>query len=104
MRVIFGFTFGTVATMLATSYLMPAQTNTETVIETRTVTNQVLTTLDLEELRGQIAGLAEELRDECIRVLERTSDLPLPMIEAYVDRHYLGDACAAADEVWARGW
>ena len=104
MKTIIGFTAGVIVTLLGLSYAAPGQTHTETIIETKVITNEVKTTLDIEELRQSFAGLAQELRDECIRVLERTSDLPLPMIEAYVDRHYQGDACAAADEVWARGW
>jgi hypothetical protein len=76
MRVLIGFTFGTIATLLATSHLLPGQTQVHEIVETRTVTNEILTTLDLEELRHTFDGLAQELRDECIRVLERTSDLP----------------------------
>ena len=104
MRLIIGFTFGTISTLLAVTYLMPGQTHTQTIVETRTVTNEIITTLDLEQLKEQVDGITQELHDECIRVLERTSDLPTPMIEQYIDRHYQGDACTAADEVWSRGW
>ena len=104
MKLIVGFTFGTITALLVASYLIPGQTHIETIVQTEVVTQQVVTTLNLEHLKDQVESLNEALYEECIRVLQRTSDLPIPMIQQYVDRHYEGDACKAADKVWSYGW
>jgi transcriptional regulator of met regulon len=68
----------------------------------RTVVDEVLTTLDLEELRDQINNLKGDLNYECLLIIERHTGDPLPGIQHLVDRHYNGDACKAAEEA-ARG-
>jgi hypothetical protein len=104
MNHIISFTAGIIVTLIGVTYLLPAQTHSEQIVETRIITNEVLTTIDLEELKEAVTNLDQELQDECSRVLQRTSDLPEPAIKQYVDRHYDGDTCLAADQVWSRGW
>ena len=100
MRTIAGFTMGVIATLVGVTYLLPQQTHyeVETFVETQVITNEVLTTVDLEQLRREYADLAEDLRRECIYILERETGDPRGGIEAHVARRYQGDACAAADQ------
>ena len=59
---------------------------------------------DLEDLRQEFADVAEQLRQECLYIIEvRTGD-PMPGIINLIDRHYQGDACRAADEVLRGKW
>ena len=59
---------------------------------------------DLNDLRQDFANIAEQLRQECLYIIEvRTGD-PMPGIINLIDRHYQGDACRAADEVLRGEW
>ena len=105
MKTIAGFTIGVIATLVAVTYLVPQQTHyeVETIVRTETITNEVLTTIDLEQLRIEYADLAEELRQECLHILERETGDPRGGIEAHVARRYQGDACKAADQQLTTG-
>ena len=59
---------------------------------------------DLDDLREAFAQTAEELRQECLYIIERNTGDPMPGIINLVDRHYQGDACRAADEALAGEW
>jgi hypothetical protein len=59
---------------------------------------------DLDDLREAFARTAEELRSECLYIIQRTTGDPMPGIIHHVDRHYQGDACRAADEAINGGW
>ena len=104
MKTIIGFTFGVLVTLIGATYLMPGQTIYETEIVTRTVTEEVTVYTDLDELREAFAKTAEQLRQECLYIIERQTGDPMPGIIAHIDRHYQGDACRAADEVLNGGW
>ena len=59
---------------------------------------------DLDDLREAFAQTAEELRQECLYIIERQTGDPMAGIIHHVDRHHQGDACAAADEALNGGW
>ena len=59
---------------------------------------------DLDDLRQDFAETAEQLRQECLLIIERQTGDPMPGIINLVDRHYQGDACRAADEALSGGW
>ena len=59
---------------------------------------------DLDDLRLEFADLAEQLRTECLLIIERHTGDPMPGIINLIDRHYQGDACRAADEAIRGGW
>ena len=78
------------------------QTITEYQIETIVKTETVYT--DLDDLRQDFAETAEQLRQECLLIIERQTGDPMPGIINLVDRHYQGDACRAADEALNGEW
>ena len=100
MRALIGFTFGIVIALIGVSYLVPAQT----VYTTEVLEREIVTTLDLEELRQQLDTLDGELFVECINIIERHTNDPRPGIIHHVERHYQGDACKAADEAMHGNW
>jgi hypothetical protein len=100
MRALIGFTFGIVIALIGVTYLVPAQT----VYTTEVIEREIVTTLDLEELRQQIDTLDGELFVECINIIERHSNDPRAGIIHHVERHYEGDACKAADEAMHGNW
>ena len=59
---------------------------------------------DLDDLRQDFADTAEQLRQECLYIIERHTSDPMPGIINLIDRHYQGDACQAADEVLRGEW
>ena len=59
---------------------------------------------DLDDLREAFAQTAEELRQECLYIIERQTGDPMAGIIHHIDRHYQGDACRAADEVLSGAW
>ena len=59
---------------------------------------------DLDDLREDFANLAEELKHECLYIIERQTGDPMAGIIHHIDRHYQGDACRAADEVLRGEW
>jgi hypothetical protein len=100
MRALIGFTFGIVIALIGVTYLVPAQT----VYTTEVIEREIVTTLDLEELRQQVDTLDGELFVECINIIERHTQDPRPGIIHHVERHYEGDACKAADEAMHGNW
>ena len=74
----------------------------EVQVITETKTETVHT--DLDDLRQDFAELAEQLRLECLYIIERQTGDAMAGIMHHVERHYQGDACAAADEALAGGW
>ena len=100
MRALIGFTFGIVIALIGVTYLVPAQT----VYTTEVIEREVVTTLDVEELRQQVDTLDGELFVECINIIERYTNDPRPGIIHHVERHYQGDACKAADEAMHGNW
>ena len=74
----------------------------EVQVITETKTETVHT--DLDDLRQAFAETAQQLRTECLYIIERQTGDPMPGIIHHVDRHYQGDACAAADEALRGGW
>jgi hypothetical protein len=103
MRALIGFTFGIVIALIGVTYLVPAQP-AQTVYTTEVIEREIVTTLDLEELRQQLDTLDGELFVECINVIERYTQDPRPGIMHHVERHYEGDACKAADEAMHGNW
>ena len=59
---------------------------------------------DLDDLRQDFADTAEQLRQECLYIIELRTGDPMPGIINLIDRHYQGDACRAADEVLRGEW
>jgi hypothetical protein len=106
MNTLIGFTFGTIAGLIAITLILPKQTviehQTEYVIQT--VVHEKVAVLEFDELRDQITNLTDDLYQECLKVIERHTDDPMPGIIRHVDRHYQGDSCLAADEAIRGGW
>lgn len=108
MNTILGFTYGIILTLIATTYLIapppePVTVHDIQIIE-RTRTEHVTTTLDLEQLKSQIAGINDDLHAECINIIERHTGDPKAGIIIHVERHYQGDACQAADQAIHGRW
>lgn len=95
-----GCAVGVIATAIAITPTVEYRTQ---VIE-RTVIDEEVRMVDLEELREQIAGLDADLYEECVHVIARHTDDPIQGIRNHVDRHYDGDACRAAAEAQRGEW
>jgi serine/threonine protein kinase HipA of HipAB toxin-antitoxin module len=93
---------GAAATLVLVTLLSEPETIYETEVIERVHVEQVLTTIDLEELKDSIKELDEQLYEECLFVIHQHTGDPLEGLRHYVDRHYDGNACRAADEA-ARG-
>jgi serine/threonine protein kinase HipA of HipAB toxin-antitoxin module len=93
---------GAAATLVLVTLLSEPETIYETEVIERVQVEQVLTTIDLEELKANIEELDEQLYEECLFVIHQHTGDPLEGLRHYVDRHYDGNACRAADEA-ARG-
>lgn len=104
MRVLIGFTFGIVIGLIAITHIVPEQTKYVTVHDTQVIEREILTTIDLDDLRQQIDELDQELYIECINVIAWHTDDPRAGIIQHVERHYEGDACRAADEAIRGEW
>ena len=76
----------------------------ETITEYQVEVYQQTVYTDLDDLREAFAETAEQLRQECLYIIERQTGDPMPGIINLVDRHYQGDARRAADEVLAGEW
>ena len=109
MRTLFAFTFGVIATLLGVTHILPSQTNvnvTEAVTETVYI-NQVVTTLDLEQLRDTTTAdpnLNDQLNHECAYAIQRQTDEPLHGIIHYNERWWSGDSCAAYEHLQTHAW
>ena len=75
-----------------------------TVTEYQVEVHQQTVYTDLDDLRQDFADTAEQLRQECLYIIERQTGDPMAGIIHHVDRHYQGDACRAADEVLRGEW
>ncbi len=92
-------------TALAIAISRPAPTVVyQTEVRERLITQDVITTLDMEELKDQIAQLDQAMYDECLAIIvHRTGDPEAGVIHR-IERHYNGDACQAADEALRGRW
>jgi hypothetical protein len=107
MRTLIGFTFGVLAALLGLSTLAPGQTHIEVVHTDRVIIEQVMTTLDLDQLRDtdQIdPDLNEALAAECAYAIQQQTDEPLMGIVMQVERWWQGDSCAAYEHLARHGW
>jgi len=93
---------GAAATLALVTLVSEPETIYETEVIERVQVEEVLTTIDLEELKASIEDLDEQLYEECLFVIHQHTGDPLEGLRHYVDRHYDGNACRAADEA-ARG-
>jgi hypothetical protein len=93
---------GAAATLALVTLLSEPETIYETEVIERVQVEEVLTTIDLEELKDNIKELDEQLYEECLFVIHQHTGDPLEGLRHHVDRHYDGNACRAADEA-ARG-
>jgi hypothetical protein len=79
----------------------------ETVIHETIIIEEIITTLDLDQMRDTLQidpTLEDELLAQCTYILlEETSD-PMAGVIHYLERYWQGDACAALDHYWAHGW
>ena len=109
MRTLLAFTFGVVATLLGVSTLAPGQTQTQVVhqVDDTVHVNQVITTIDLEQLRDTRTinpDLDASLAAECAYAIQRQTDELLKGIVIHVERWWQADACAAYEHLVRHGW
>jgi hypothetical protein len=92
-------------TALAIAISRPAPTVVyQTEVRERLITQDVITTLDIEQLKDQIDELDQAVYDECVAIIvHRTGDPEAGVIHR-IERHYEGDACHAADEALRGEW
>ena len=76
----------------------------DTITEYQVEVHQQTVYTDLDDLREAFAETAEQLRQECLYIIERQTGDPMAGIIHHIDRHYQGDACRAADEVLRGEW
>jgi len=76
----------------------------DTITEYQVEVHQQTVYTDLDDLREAFANTAEQLRQECLYIIERHTGDPMAGIIHHIDRHYQGDACRAADEVLRGEW
>jgi len=76
----------------------------QTEVRERIITQDVITTLDLEDLKQQLAELDEQLYLECVEVIVRHTGDPRAGVIRHIERHYQGEACRAADEALSGNW
>ena len=76
----------------------------DTITEYQVEVHQQTVYTDLDDLREAFANTAEQLRQECLYIIERQTGDPMAGIIHHIDRHYHGDACRAADEVLRGEW
>ena len=104
-RFIAGFAIGAIVALNLAAHLVQQQpTPTDSAVVVEYITETVTVHTDLDDLRQAFADTAEQLRQECLYILERTTGDPMAGIIHHVNRHYQGDACAAADEALRGGW
>ena len=92
-------------TALAIAISRPSPTVVyQTEVRERLITQDVITTLDLEDLKEQLAELDEQLYLECVEVIVRHTGDPRAGVIRHIERHYQGEACRAADEALRGEW
>lgn len=105
MTHLLAFAYGVIITLITVTYLItPTDTIHHVQVIERTRTEHVTTTLDLEDLKSQIADINDDLYAECINIIERHTGDPRAGIIIHVERHYQGNACQAADEATSGSW
>ena len=95
---------GAAITLAIVTLTIKPDTIYQTEVIERVQVEEVLTTLDLEELKDNIKELDEQLYEECLFVIHRHTGDPIEGLRHYVDRHYDGNACRAADEAARGAW
>jgi hypothetical protein len=105
MRLVTAAAAGAIAALIVVTIVKPEPTVIyQTEVRERLITQDVITTLDLEDLKDQIAELDEQLYLECVEVIIRHTGDPRAGVIRHIERHYQGDACRAADEALSGGW
>jgi len=103
------FTIGAVTALLIASHFAPGQTQVKVVstVDDTVHVNQVITTIDLEQLRntGDIdPNLDTSLAAECAYAIQRQTGEPLKGIVFHVERWWEGDTCAAFEHLLTHDW
>jgi hypothetical protein len=105
MRLVTAAAAGAIAALIVVTIVKPEPTVIyQTEVRERLITQDVITTLDLEDLKEQMAELDEQLYLECVEVIIRHTGDPRAGVIRHIERHYQGDACRAADEALSGGW
>ena len=105
MRLATAAASGAIAALIVVTIIKPQPTVIyQTEVRERLITQDVLTTLELEDLKEQMAELDEQLYIECVEVIIRHTGDPRAGVIRHIERHYQGDACRAADEALSGGW
>jgi hypothetical protein len=105
MRLVTAAAAGAIAALIVVTIVKPEPTVIyQTEVRERLITQDVLTTLELEDLKEQMAELDEQLYLECVEVIIRHTGDPRAGVIRHIERHYQGDACRAADEALSGGW
>jgi hypothetical protein len=76
----------------------------QTEVRERLITQDVITTLDIEQLKDQINELDQAMYDECVAIIVHRTGDPQAGVIHRIERHYNGDACQAADEALRGEW
>jgi hypothetical protein len=105
MRIATAAAAGALITLAIVAITRPEPTVVyQTEVHERIIIEEVLTTIDLEELKAQIADLDERLYTECLEIVIRHTGDPRAGVIRHIERHYQGDACRAADEALRGEW
>lgn len=104
MKTIVTFTLGVILTLLAVTYAMPQQTNYETQVITRTVTEYDQLDISAHRDVSAVSEHDDAINAECAYAIQRLTDEPLAGIVLYVERYWHGDACAAYLHQVEHGW
>ena len=105
MRLVTAAAAGAISALIVVTIVKPEPTVIyQTEVRERLITQDVITTLDLEDLKEQMAELDEQLYLECVEVIIRHTGDPRAGVIRHIERHYQGDACRAADEALSGGW
>ena len=105
MRLATAAASGAIAALIVVTIIKPQPTVIyQTEVRERLITQDVLTTLELEDLKEQMAELDEQLYIECVEVIIRHTGDPRAGVIRHIERHYQGDACRAADEALRGEW
>jgi hypothetical protein len=96
---------GALAALIILTIIKPEPTIVyQTEVHERLITQDVLTTLDIEDLKDQIEELDQALYDECVAIIVHRTGDPEAGVIRHIERHYDGDACQAADEALRGDW
>jgi hypothetical protein len=105
MRVIAGFTFGIILTLVTITQLIPqADTQHHVQVITRTVTEYEQLDLNAHRDVSAVSQHDDDILAECAYAIARQTDEPIAGIVIYVDRYWEGDTCAAYLHLVDHGW